>query len=227
MNEKVIVVEDEKHIRGFITLNLSLSKFQVIEASSGEEALIKCEAEKPDVVILDIMLPNMDGYEVCKRLREKCYDCCIIMLTAKAQDMDKIIGLDIGADDYMVKPFNPMELISRINANLRKTKRNNITSDVLTYRELKLNKSSQKFYKNGVEIEFTFREFSLIEVFMENINKALSRENLLDLSWGEDFFGEIKTVDVHVRRIREKIEDNSSKPIYIQTVWGVGYRFGK
>ncbi|MBU3188170.1 response regulator transcription factor [Clostridium bowmanii] len=227
MNEKVLVIEDEKHIRGFITLNLSLSEFQVIEASSGEEGLIKYEAEKPDVVILDIMLPNIDGYEVCKRLREKGYDCCIIMLTAKAQDMDKIIGLDIGADDYMVKPFNPMELISRINANLRKTKRNNISSEVLTYRQLKLNKSSQKFYKNDVEIEFTFREFSLIEVFMENINKALSREKLLDLSWGEDFFGEIKTVDVHVRRIREKIEDNPSKPIYIQTVWGVGYRFGK
>lgn len=147
-----------------------------------EEGLIKYEGAKPDVVILDIMLPNIDGYEVCKRLREKGYDCCIIMLTAKAQDMDKIIGLDIGADDYMVKPFNPMELISRINANLRKIKRNNISSDVLTYRQLKLNKSSQKFYKNDVEIEFTFREFSLMEVFMGNINKALSRENLLDLS---------------------------------------------
>ncbi|MGV8980732.1 response regulator transcription factor [Clostridium sp.] len=227
MNEKVLVVEDEKHIRDFIALNLSLSKFQVIEASSGEEGLIKYEAEKPEVVILDIMLPNMDGYEVCKRLRGNGYGCCIIMLTAKAQDMDKIIGLDIGADDYMVKPFNPMELISRINANLRKTKGNNISLDVLTYRQLKLNKSSQKFYKSDVEIEFTFREFSLIQVFMENINKALSRETLLDLSWGEDFFGEIKTVDVHVRRIREKIEDNPSKPIYIQTVWGVGYRFGK
>ncbi|MCB2310333.1 response regulator transcription factor [Clostridium tagluense] len=227
MNEKVLVVEDEKHIRDFITLNLSLSKFQVIEASSGEEGLIKYEAEKPDVVILDILLPNIDGYEVCKRLRGMCCDCCIIMLTAKAQDMDKIIGLDIGADDYMVKPFNPMELISRINANLRKIKRNNLNSDVLIYRQLKLNKSSQKFYKNHLEIEFTFREFSLIEVFMESINKALSREKLLDLAWGEDFFGEIKTVDVHVRRIREKIEDNPSKPIYIQTVWGVGYRFGK
>ncbi|MBU3145223.1 response regulator transcription factor [Clostridium sp. CF012] len=227
MNEKVLVVEDEKHIRDFITLNLSLSKFKVIEASSGEEGLIKYETEKPDVVILDIMLPNIDGYEVCKRLRGKGYDCCIIMLTAKAQDMDKIIGLDIGADDYMVKPFNPMELISRINANLRKTKRNNDNSDILTYIELKLNKSSKKFYKNDAEIEFTFREFSLIEVLMENINKALSRENLLDLAWGEDFFGEIKTVDVHVRRIREKIEDNPSKPVYIETVWGVGYRFGK
>ena len=227
MNEKVLVVEDEKHIRDFITLNLSLSKFKVIEASSGEEGLIKYEAEKPDVVILDIMLPNIDGYEVCRRLRVKYCECCIIMLTAKGQDMDKIIGLDIGADDYMVKPFNPMELIARINANLRKIKRNNVNSDILTYIELKLNKSSKKFYKNDVEIEFTFREFSLIEVLMENINKALSREKLLDLAWGEDFFGEIKTVDVHVRRIREKIEDNPSKPIYIETVWGVGYRFGK
>ncbi|MBU3175607.1 response regulator transcription factor [Clostridium estertheticum] len=227
MNEKVLVVEDEKHIRDFITLNLSLSKFKVMEASSGEDGLIKYEAEKPDVVILDIMLPNIDGYEVCKRLRKKGYDCCIIMLTAKGQDMDKITGLDIGADDYMVKPFNPMELISRINANLRKIKRNDINPDILIYDQLKLDKIAKKIYRNELEIEFTFREFCLIEVLMGNINKALSREKLLDLAWGEDFFGEIKTVDVHVRRIREKIEDNPSKPIYIKTVWGVGYRFGK
>lgn len=230
MGEKILVVEDESHIRGFITVNLSISNFDVIEASSGEEALKLCKSEKPDLVILDIMLPGIDGYEVCRRVREDYPDMFIIILTAKGEDMDKIIGLDLGADDYMVKPFNPMELVSRIRAIFRRTRRidkNSYSSNIIINGELKLDKASYKLYKREVEIILTHREFSLIKIFMENPEKAFSREKILNSAWGEDFIGEYKTVDVHIRRLREKLEDNPSKPKYIETVWGYGYRMKK
>ncbi|MCY6370087.1 response regulator [Clostridium ganghwense] len=228
MGERVLVVEDEKHIRSFIVVNLNINKFDVIEASSGEEALEKCKKEKPDIAVLDIMLPGIDGYEVCEKLREQFPDICIIMLTAKGQDMDKIVGLDLGADDYMVKPFNPMELVSRIRAILRRIKRpqrSSTVSDSISLGNLKLDKYSQKIYKDGKEVELTHREFALIKVFMENQDKAFTREELLDLAWGKDFYGEYKTVDVHVRKLREKLEEDPSNPQLIQTVWGYGYRF--
>ncbi|MCY6355651.1 response regulator transcription factor [Clostridium sp. ZS2-4] len=228
MGEKVLVVEDEKHIRSFIVVNLNINNFDVIEASSGEEALEKCKKGKPDIAVLDIMLPGIDGYEVCEKLREQFPDICIIMLTAKGQDMDKIVGLDLGADDYMVKPFNPMELVSRIRAILRRIKRpqrSSSVSDSISLENLKLDKYSQKIYKNGKELELTHREFALIKVFMENEDKAFTREELLDLAWGKDFYGEYKTVDVHVRKLREKLEEDPSNPQLIQTVWGYGYRF--
>jgi DNA-binding response OmpR family regulator len=230
MGQKVLVVEDESHIRGFITVNLSISNFDVIEASSGEEALKLCKSEKPDLVVLDIMLPGIDGYEVCKRIREDYPDIFIIMLTAKGEDMDKIIGLDLGADDYMVKPFNPMELVSRIRAIFRRTRKidkNSYSSSIIINGELKLDKGSYKLYKGEAEIILTHREFSLIKIFMENPEKAFSREEILNFAWGEDFIGEYKTVDVHIRRLREKLEDNPSKPNYIETVWGYGYRMKK
>lgn len=229
MNEKILVVEDEANIRSFIVVNLSISDFKVIEASSGEEALNVCEDESPDVAILDIMLPGMDGYELCQKLREKFENMAIIMLTAKGQDMDKIIGLDLGADDYMVKPFNPMELISRIRAILRRIKANlkESSEDIISIKNLKLNKGSQKLYKDDVELNVTHREISLMTAFMENVDKAFTRDELLNLAWGEDFFGDYKTVDVHVRRLREKIEEDSSNPEFIKTVWGYGYRFNK
>ena len=230
MAEKILVVEDENHIRGFIIANLEICDFKVIEAASGEEALEMCKYNQPDVAVLDIMLPGMDGYELCKSLRAMFPDIAIIMLTAKGQHMDKIIGLDIGADDYMVKPFNPMELISRIKAILRrikKTEKNIYENHVVVVGNLKLDISSVKLIKDDIEIELTQREFGLLKVFMENPDKAFTRDELLDAAWGEDFYGDFKTVDVHVRRIREKIEDDSSNPKYIETVWGHGYRFKK
>lgn len=229
MNEKILVVEDEANIRSFLVVNLSISDFHVIEASSGEEALKICKTDMPDVAILDIMLPGMDGYELCQKLRKKSESMAIIMLTAKGQDMDKIVGLDLGADDYMVKPFNPMELISRIRAILRRIKATSKTKDedVISIKKLKLNKYSQKLYKDDIELNLTNREIALMIVFMENVDKAFTRDELLNLAWGEDFFGDYKTVDVHVRRLREKIEEDPSNPEFIKTVWGHGYRFTK
>lgn len=228
MNEKVLVVEDESHIKSFIVVNLNISNFDVKEASSGEEALKICESYTPDVAVLDIMLSGIDGYKLCEILREKFPDIAIIMLTAKSQDMDKIIGLNIGADDYMVKPFNPMELISRIRAILRRIKRsseNEVPSSLIKCNNLTLDVNSQKLFKDSKELSLTQREYSLIKVFMENIDKAFNRDELLNLAWGENFFGDYKTVDVHVRRLREKIEQDSSNPEFIKTIWGYGYRF--
>jgi len=174
------------------------------------------------------MLPGLDGYRLCKILREKFSHVVIIMLTAKAQDSDKIHGLNIGTDDYMTKPFNPMELISRINAILRRVKRNDKNFgeiSTIEYGKLRLEIKEQKLYKDNKEIALTNQEYSLIKFLMQNPKIAFNRDELLDKAWGESFFGDYKTVDVHVRRLRIKIEDNPSEPEYIQTVWGRGYRF--
>jgi len=228
MNGKVLIVEDEENIRKFIVTNLEISDFYVKEAGSSEEALKICSSYIPDVAVLDVMLPGLDGYRLCKILREKFSHVVIIMLTAKAQDSDKIHGLNIGADDYMTKPFNPMELISRINAILRRVKRNDKNFgeiSTIEYGKLRLEIKEQKLYKDNKEIALTNQEYSLIKFLMQNPKIAFNRDELLDKAWGESFFGDYKTVDVHVRRLRIKIEDNPSEPEYIQTVWGRGYRF--
>lgn len=228
MNEKILVVEDEANIRGFITINLNINNFDVKESGSSEEALKICENYVPDVAILDIMLPGINGYKLCKILREKFPEMAIVMLTAKAQDMDKIIGLDLGADDYMIKPFNPTELVSRIRAILRRINRyidDKAQVNIIKCKDLELNLNSQSLLKNNQEVSLTHREYQLIKVFMENDDKAFSRDELLDMAWGQDFFGDYKTVDVHVRRLREKIEDDPSNPEFIKTIWGYGYKF--
>ena len=222
---KILVVEDEASIRRFITLNLEMAGFDVQESASGEDALSKIAESLPDVVVLDLMLPGIDGLSVCRSIRECDKQPLIIMLTAKGQDTDKILGLELGADDYLVKPFNPYELIARIKAMLRR--RNSFRSDatVLTYGNLKLDTAANKFFKNDIHIELTPIEFSLLKTFMENPEKALKRDDLLNAVWGSDFFGYNKTLDVHIRRLREKIEDNPSQPEHIITVWGSGYRW--
>lgn len=222
---KVLIVEDESSIRKFISINLNREGFEVIEAGSGEEALDIVRRVQPRVVVLDLMLPGIDGFEVCQNIRKSIPNIVIIMLTAKSQDMDKIMGLELGADDYMVKPFNPLELIARIRANLRKI--DNVKGQLnktITFREFELDLEAQKFYKRGIEIELTPIEFSMMKMFMEGNNKAFSRDEILNIVWGKNYFGDMKTVDVHVRRIREKIEDDPSNPRIIETVWGVGYR---
>jgi DNA-binding response OmpR family regulator len=222
---KVMIVEDEASIRRFIAINLNRNGFEVLEVESGEEALEHFKSLKPQVVILDVMLPGIDGFEVCQRLREIMPMVIIIMLTAKGQDMDKIMGLEIGADDYMVKPFNPLELVARIRANLRKTHNTQFTKDArLSYLELQLDMAAQRFYKGKAEIELTPTEFAIMKVLLKYPGKALSRDELLNTVWGKNYFGDMKTVDVHIRRIREKIEDDPSSPRFIETVWGVGYR---
>ncbi len=222
---KVLVVEDESSIRKFLSINLNREGFEVLEAASGEEALDIIRRVQPRVVVLDLMLPGIDGFEVCQSVRKSIPNIVIIMLTAKSQDMDKIMGLELGADDYMVKPFNPLELIARIRANLRKidNARGQLKKSI-TFREFELDLEAQKFYKRGIEIELTPIEFSMMKMFMEGNNKAFSRDEILNIVWGKNYFGDMKTVDVHVRRIREKIEDDPSSPQIIETVWGVGYR---
>ncbi len=227
-NVKVLVVEDESSIRKFININLERSGFEVIEAESGEDGLKKLVEYDPEVVVLDIMLPGIDGFEVCRRIREEKSDAVVIMLTAKGQDMDKIVGLELGADDYMVKPFNPLELVARIRANLRRiSKPSEENKNIIATGKIKLDISAQKFYKGGTDIELTPREFAIVKVFMENQGKAFSRDELLNHIWGRNYFGDIKTVDVHIRRLREKIEDDPSDPKLIETVWGLGYRWRK
>ena len=222
---KVLVVEDEFSIRKFLSINLNREGFEVLEAVSGEEALEIVRRTKPGVIVLDIMLSGIDGFEVCQRIREAVPNIVIIMLTAKSQDMDKIMGLELGADDYMIKPFNPLELIARIRANLRKIESaKDQSKKTVVSGELELDLEAQRFYKRGIEVELTPIEFSMMKMFMQNKNKALSRDEILNIVWGKSYFGEMKTVDVHVRRIREKIEDDPSNPSVIETVWGIGYR---
>lgn len=222
---KVLVVEDENSIRRFITLNLEGAGYEVGEAVSGEEALRLVNSFLPDVMILDLMLPGIDGLEVCQRVRESVPEILIIILTAKSQDSDKIIGLELGADDYMVKPFNPFELIARIKAMLRRQGQLQRSHSVYLYGSLRLDIAANKLHKNDREVELTPTEFSLLKMFMENPGKALKRNEILNMVWGEDYFGDTKTLDVHIRRLREKIEDNPSEPEYIKTVWGSGYRW--
>lgn len=225
-NIKVLVVEDEASIRKFIKINLIRDGFIVLEAESGEDALRIIDMERPNVVVLDIMLPGIDGYEVCQRIREKNMDTIVVMLTARGQDMDKIMGLDLGADDYMVKPFNPLELVARIRAIIRRTDSARVDNkNTIECEALKMDLKAQKFLKGDYEIELTPTEFLILKAFMQNPGKAFSRDEILDSVWGEDYFGETKTVDVHIRRIREKIEDNPSRPEFIETVWGFGYRW--
>lgn len=221
---KVLVVEDELSIRKFIAINLHRNDFEVLEAADGETALALAQSACPEVVILDIMLPTIDGFEVCLQIRRLMPQAVIIMLTARGEDLDKVMGLDLGADDYMVKPFNPLELIARIRAHLRKVKLLPPQSDYVHFQQLKLDPAGQRFYKQDQIIEFTPTEFAIMKLFMQHPQKAFSRHEILNTIWGQNYFGDLKTVDVHIRRIREKLEDNPSEPQWIETVWGLGYR---
>ena len=219
----ILIVEDEDSIRGFLKINLNRNNFNVIEAKSGEEALEVINKEKPSIAILDVMLPGIDGFMLCKILREKYSDIGIIMLTAKSQDMDKIMGLEYGADDYVIKPFNPLELVLRVKALIRRVGEEN--REKLEIKPFIIDLYSQKLLKNNIEIDVTPTEYLMMKIFLENPNKAFNRDELLNLIWGENFFGDPKVIDVNIRRLRAKIEDNPSEPEYIETVWGIGYRW--
>ncbi len=228
MKGKILLLEDDDSIRNFTKINLMRNEMEVIEATSGEMALRLFEGGGGiDIAILDVMLPGIDGFEVCRSIREKNKEIGIIMLTAKTQDIDKVMGLEFGADDYITKPFSPMELIARVNSLMRRvrlkddvTEGNTIESGVY-----KIDFIARKFYKDGEIIELTPTEFLLIKVFVTNPNKALSRDNLLDEVWGKNYIGDLKIVDVNIRRLRQKIEDNPSEPDTIETIWGLGYRW--
>ena len=226
MSNKILLIEDEDSIRKFIKINFQRNDFYVVEAASGEEGIEKARKENIDIVILDLMLPGIDGFKTCEILRGEFPNIGIIMLTAKAQDMDKIMGLEFGADDYIVKPFNPLELIARAKALLRRISKGAPgANNILVLGDIKLDGFSMKVYKNDVQVDLTPKEYLLVKTFMENKNKAFTRNELLNIVWGYEYFGDTKIVDVNIRRIREKIEDNPSKPTHIETVWGIGYRW--
>jgi len=232
MKKKVLVMEDEASIRGFIVINLTRAGYDVIEAESGEQALELLQAN-PDirVALLDIMLPGIDGFEVCRRIRATNTSIGIIMLSARSQEMDKVTGLMTGADDYVTKPFSPAELTARVDALFRRAGGNAPVTPAEQSGEISqppflLNTRNRTLEKNGERVKLTQVEYAIMKMFMENPGKALSREEILDMVWGRDYFGELKIVDVNIRRLRLKIEDNAQNPTYITTVWGFGYKWG-
>nr|WP_075573579.1 response regulator transcription factor [Ezakiella massiliensis] len=224
MMYKILVVEDEDAIRRFIKINLERQGWLVDDVDTGEKGVKMASKNVYDCILLDVMLPGISGIEVAKEVRKTNQEVGIIMLTAKSQDLDKIDGLEAGADDYITKPFNPTELILRIKSLAKRVdvepEYRNISDDVFD-----LNEEKREFRKNGELIELTPTEFSLMELFMKNPEKAFTRDELLDEVWGDNFFGESKIVDVNIRRIRSKIEEDPANPKYLNTVWGVGYRY--
>lgn len=228
--KKVLVLEDESSIRSFVVINLKRSGYEPIEAETGEQALEELK-KNPDirVALLDVMLPDIDGFEVCRRIRASGSKIGIIMLTAKSQEMDKVTGLMTGADDYVTKPFSPAELTARIDAIYRRTGgdiEDETANGELTSGPFRLNTRNRTLEKNGSRIRLTQIEYSIMKLFIDNPGKALSREDILNEVWGRDYFGELKIVDVNIRRLRIKIEDDPTIPTYITTVWGYGYKWG-
>ena len=228
MARKVLVLEDESSIRSFIVINLTRAGYEVIEAETGEEALEKLKSGADiRVALLDIMLPGIDGFEVCRRIRATNTRIGIIMLTARSQEMDKVTGLMTGADDYVTKPFSPAELTARVDALVRRAGGSAPEqAGEIRQEPFLLNTRNRTLEKNGQRVKLTQVEYSIMRMFMENPGKALSREEILDTVWGRDYFGELKIVDVNIRRLRLKIEDNAQNPTYINTVWGYGYKWG-
>lgn len=229
MGKNVLVVDDEKLIVKGIRFSLEQDGMNVDCAYDGEEALEAAKKKEYDVVLLDVMLPKLDGFQVCQQIREFS-QMPIIMLTAKGDDMDKILGLEYGADDYITKPFNILEVKARIKAIMRRSGNNKKAKDeeeskTVSYGQLKVDCESRRVYIANKEVNLTAKEFDLLELLMMNKNKVYSRENLLNTVWGFDYPGDVRTVDVHIRRLREKIETNPSEPQYIHTKWGVGYFF--
>ena len=225
--KKVLILEDEENIRSFVVINLQRAGYEAIEAANGEDALARLR-EHPDigVAILDIMLPDIDGFEVCRRIRANNKQIGIIMLTARTQEMDKITGLMTGADDYVTKPFSPAELTARIDALYRRIGGEGIPSDYLTQGPFVMNLRNHTLEKSGSPIRLTQVEYAIMKLFMQNPGRALSREDILSSVWGRDYEGELKIVDVNIRRLRIKIEDDTANPTYISTVWGFGYKWG-
>ena len=227
MKDKILILEDEVGIRSFVSINLKREGYEVIEASSGEEAINKMNNEKNiKIALLDVMLPDISGVDICKYIRQNFEHVGIIMLTAKSQEEDKIEGFMSGADDYIIKPFSIKELLLRISALIRRIKVDiEVNSNKIEIKPFILDLDKRKLFKNDKEIELTPTELSIVTYLMSNTKKSLSREEILDKVWGNNTLYDFKIVDVNIRRIRNKIEDDPSKPEYIKTVWGYGYCF--
>lgn len=221
---RILVVEDDLHIRRFVAIHLKRAGYEPVEAASGEEALLRFRERTAAAALLDVMLPDTDGWTLCAKLRDIEPDVAVVFLTALGQDRDKLKGLELGADDYLVKPFNPLELMARLRNILRRTSPSGGSSRrTLASGGIRLDLASNKLFKHDRCIELTPKEFQTLRMLMTYPDRALSRDELLDLVWGEDYVGDTKTVDVHIRKLREKLEDDASRPKRIETVWGVGY----
>ncbi len=226
--KKILILEDEDNIRSFVVINLQRAGYEVVEASCGQEALDKFQQVSGiDMAILDIMLPDIDGFEVCRRLRATNKQLGIIMLTARTQEMDKVTGLMTGADDYVTKPFSPAELTARVDALFRRIGKDaSHSGDILSQGPFTMNTRNHTLDKFGSRIRLTQVEYGIMKLFMRNPGRALSREDILAEVWGREYEGELKIVDVNIRRLRIKIEDDTANPTYITTVWGYGYKWG-
>ena len=225
---KILVVDDEALLVKGIRFNLQNEGYEVITGSDGLEAVKHVQEQRPDLVVLDVMMPNMDGMTACAKIREFS-DVPVILLTAKADDMDKLMGFDVGADDYLTKPFNILELKARIRALLRRSGRSEqkAPANELSIGSITLDLDARNAYRSGVLADLTAKEFDVIEFLMRNPNRVYSREALLDTIWAYEYRSDIRTVDVHIRRLREKLEENPAEPQHILTKWGVGYYFKK
>jgi two-component system alkaline phosphatase synthesis response regulator PhoP len=227
--ERILIVEDEPNIIELVTYNLEKEGWLVSKAQTGEEGWEKIQAEHPDIILLDLMLPGIDGMEICRRTRQNklTRDIPIIILTAKAEEADRVLGLESGADDYVTKPFSPRELVARIRAVLRRADKSfteNADKETLILGPIKMDLRQHKVLVDNQEIDLTPKEFDLLNLLMSHPGRAFSREYLLENLWGYEFFGDTRTVDVHVRRLRQKIEENPAQPYWLETVRGVGYR---
>ena len=229
-NNKVLILDDEDSIRQFMKINLEYQGYQTVEAASGEEALKVFEDEDPAIAILDVMLPGISGFDVCQSIRDKSPKTGIIMVSAKSQDIDKILGLERGADDYIIKPFNPQELILRVRSLMRRVNLTVVNKEESNDKNISdgpftLDLYSKAFSKNDKEIDVTPTEFAILKNFIQNKGKAMTRDEIMEATWGANYSNDTKIVDVNIRRIRAKIEEDPAKPQYIETVWGTGYRW--
>ena len=225
--ERILVIDDDVYIGNMLEEVLAKKGYEVLRAYSGTEALLMLSSDKPDLILLDLMLPKLSGLEVCQHIRDFS-NVPIVMLTAKGEDMDKILGLEYGADDYITKPFNILEVKARIKAIMRRTVKKVVKEEkptVVDAGDMKLDLESRRIYIAGREINLTTKEFDVLELLALNPNKVFSRESLLKIVWGSEYPGDVRTVDVHIRRLREKIEENPSEPKYVHTKWGIGYYF--
>jgi two-component system, OmpR family, alkaline phosphatase synthesis response regulator PhoP len=224
--EKILVVDDELHIVELLKYNLETNGYKVIYALDGKQGLALALEKKPDLILLDVMLPAMDGFDVCKEVkRNKDIESVpIIMLTAKGEEFDKILGLELGADDYITKPFSVRELMARVKVVLRRNTKEE-RSEIISFGNLSIDLAKHEVIKDGIKIDLTLKEFELLKLLVLNKGRVMTRDFLLDKVWGYEYYGETRTVDVHVRHIRQKIEDDDKNPQYIETVRGIGYKF--
>ncbi|QCX32566.1 response regulator transcription factor [Caloramator sp. E03] len=224
--EKILIIDDESNIVELIKYNLEMNGYKILYAFDGNEGLKIAKDEKPDLILLDVMLPGIDGFEMCKLIKKdkEIEQIPIIMLTAKGEEFDKILGLELGADDYITKPFSVRELLARIKAILRRNKKEESTK-VLKFDNLVIDFDKHEVLKSGNKVDLTLKEFELLKILILNKGKVLTRDFLLDKIWGYEYYGETRTVDVHVRHLRQKIEDDDKNPRYIETIRGIGYKF--